>query len=439
MTGCPDARCPEARPSGARSSSARSSSARSSGARPAGISRRGFLGLGAATAATPLLSVRTAYAEGYSGDVLVVLSLRGGMDGLSLVAPVGDPDYARLRPTIAVPTASGLPTGDRRFALHPGLTALKPLWDAGRLGAVHAVGSPDGSRSHFQATEELERAAPGTSVRTGWLDRVLGSRPMGTVFQSVQLGSGSPQQLLAGPSRDLAARSLKGFSLSQSDWVGPRMGVAVAALHEGVDSPAVTAARTTLAALSATATVVAQAGAPQNGAVYPDTTLGRALADVARLVRVGAGLQTACVDLGDWDMHSGLGKAGTGWMADQSKELAGALAAFATDLGSQLDRVCLVTMSEFGRRAAENGSGGVDHGFGNAVLLMGGGIVGGQVHGRWPGLTAAALDHGDLAGTTDYRSVLAELLVKRTGLPTAALAQVFPGFTPQPLGVARAA
>ena len=409
----------------------------------AGVSRRTlFKGLGvaalAAPLASPLLSARTAYAAGYTGDVLVVVSLRGGMDGLSLVAPVGDPDYARLRPSIGVPVSLGVPTGDTRFALHPGLAPLKPLWDRGLVGAVHAVGSPDGSRSHFKATEELERSAPGTSVRTGWLDRVLGTRATGTVFQSVQLGSGSPHQLLAGPSRDLAVRSLKDFSLSQSDWVGPRMTTALAALHQGVDSPAVPAARTTLDALAATAAVMKDAPTPQNGAVYPDSEIGRALADVARLVRAGGGLQTACLDLGDWDMHSGLGKAGTGWMASKAADLATSLAAFATDLGPAMDRVCLLTMSEFERRAAENGSGGVDRGYGNAVLLMGGGVVGGKVHGVWPGLTSAALDHGDLAGTTDYRSLLAELLVKRTGLVSTALPQVFPGFTPRPIGIARA-
>ena len=410
--------------------------------RTAGLSRRGLLkALGVAAAAAPfageLVSARAAYAAGYTGDVLVVLSLRGGMDGLSLVAPVGDPDYARLRPTIGVPAATAVPTGDRRFALHPALAPLKPLWDAGRLGAVHAVGSPDGSRSHFQATEELERSAPGTSVRTGWLDRVLGTRGTGTVFSAVQLGSGSPAQLLAGPSPELATRSLAGFRLSQADWVGPRMATALAALHEGVASPAVPAARTTFAALQATAAVVAADPAPQNGAVYPDSELGRGLRDTARLVRQGDGLQSVCLDVGDWDMHSGLGDAGGGWMAAKADDLARSLAAFAQDLGTLLDRVCLMTMSEFGRRAGQNGSGGVDHGFGNAVLLLGGGVVGGRVHGSWPGLSDAALDHGDLAGTTDYRSLLAELLVARTGLPAAALPQVFPGFTPAVLGVAR--
>ena len=417
MTGC----CPEAR----------------------ALSRRGFLkGLGVAAGAvavSPLVSTRTTYSAGYSGDVIVVVSLRGGVDGLSLVAPVGDPDYARLRPTLAVPTALGIPTGDRMFALHPGLAPLKPLWDAGTLGAVHAVGSPDGSRSHFAATEELERAAPGTSVRTGWLDRVLGISGSGAVFQAAQLGSGTPKPLLAGPSPEFAAKQLKRFNLAGSDWVGPRLTTALAALHTGVDSPAVPAARLTLDAITTAAAITAADVTPRNGASYPDTDLGRALADVARLVRAGQGLQAACVDLGDWDMHSDLGRAGTGWMARQAGQLAAALAAFATDLGPDLGRVSVVTLSEFGRRAAENGSGGVDHGFGNAVLLMGGGVVGGTVHGRWPGLSAAALDHGDIAGTTDFRSVIGELLVRRAGLPQSGLSSVFPGFSPQFLGLARVA
>lgn len=407
-----------------------------------GLSRRGFLtGLGVvagAVAAGPLVNVRSAYAEGYTGDVLVVVSLRGGVDGLSLVAPVGDPDYARLRPTIAVPTALGLPTGDRRFALHPALAPLKPLWDAGTLGAVHAVGSPDGSRSHFSATEELERAAPGTTVRTGWLDRVLGANGSGAVFQAARLGAGTPGPLLAGPSPEFAARSLKRFALSGSDWVGPRMATALAALHTGVEGPSVAAANLTLDAVRTAATITAADVTPRGGASYPDSDLGRALADVARLVRAGQGLQAACVDLGDWDMHNDLGRAGTGWMARQAGELATSLAAFAADLGEDLQRVTVVTLSEFGRRAAENGSGGVDHGFGGAVLLMGGGVVGGKVHGRWPGLSSGALDHGDLASTTDFRSVVSELLVKRTGLSSAALPTVFPGFRPEPLGLVRA-
>lgn len=159
------------------------------------------------------------------------------------------------------------------------------------------------------------------------------------------------------------------------------------------------------------------------------------MSDTARLIRHGQGLRAVSLDLGDWDMHAGLGKGGTGWMADNVATLASAPAAFAQDLGDLLDRDTLLTLSEFGRRAAENASGGVDHGYGNAMLLLGGGIAGGCVHGVWPGLSDGALDHGDLAGTTDFRDVVSEVLLRRCGLPATALAEVFPGRVPTPLGV----
>ncbi|GAB7193197.1 DUF1501 domain-containing protein [Kineococcus sp. NUM-3379] len=403
-----------------------------------GLRRRGFLkglgGLGAAAAAgAPLVSTQAAYAATgtWNGPVLLVLSLRGGMDGLSVVAPVGDPDYARLRPGIAVPGTTALPTGDRRFGLHPAMAPLAGLWKAGKMSAIHAVGTPDGSRSHFRATEELERAAPGTGIRTGWLNRVLGAAGTGTAFEAVQLGRGNPAALLAGPARGTAMRSLKGFSLAGSDWVGPRMNTALKALHTGANLPTAPTALLTLSALDTAASVARSSTGPQNGAVYPTSDLGRVLADAALLIRANVGLQALTVDVGDWDMHSGLGRAGTGWMADKVTDLSTALAAFARDLGALFDRVTVVTMSEFGRRAKENGSGGVDHGHGNAVLLLGGGLNGGKVHGTWPGLTDAALDNGDLRGTTDYRNVLAEILVKRTGLSTSKLPEVFPGLTPR--------
>jgi uncharacterized protein (DUF1501 family) len=409
--------------------------------RAAALSRRTLLkglGLGALAAAGTPAFAQAVYADtpGYDGDILIVLSLRGGMDGLSAVAPVGDPDYARLRPTIAVPASKAVPTGDRMFGLHPALAPLQPLWDAGLFGAVHAVGTPDQSRSHFQATEELERAAPGSGLRTGWLNRVMGTRPTsGSPFESMQAGKGIPSPLLGGPDPVLAVKSLEGFTLA-ADWTGPRFAAAVAALHAGSPRPWAAAASSTLAAVGRTAELAKADPAPAHGASYPATDLGRAMRDVARLVKADAGLQSVAVDMGDWDLHSGLGAAGGGEMADRLGDLAGALLAFATDIGAaMLARTTLVTMSEFGRRAAENGSGGADHGHGNAVLLLGGGIVGGKVHGRWPGLTDASLDHGDLAGTTDYRDVLADVLRHRCGMSD--LSSVFPGYTPRALGISR--
>jgi len=394
-----------------------------------GLTSLGVAGLGLGV---PMLSARAAYASTptWDGPILLILSLRGGFDGLSAIAPIGDPDYAIKRPSIAVPALTALATGDRMFGLHPALAPLKPLWDSGLMAAVHAVGTPDGSRSHFTATAELERAAPGSSLRTGWLDRVLGAAGTGSVFQAVQLGSGTPGGSLSGPEPALAAERLKDFTLAGADWVGSRMATTLKAVHTGTSLTAATPALLTLAALDTTASIVAQDVTPANGTVYPaNNGLASALADAARLIRANVGLQALTLDMGDWDMHSGLGAAGTGWMADNLGDLATALAAFAKDLGPLMSRVTVVTISEFGRRVAENGSGGVDHGHGNVAMLLGGGLNGSQVHGVWPTLADAALDQGDLAGTTDYRNVLAECLVKRLGLSPTLLPTVFPGLS----------
>ncbi|WP_293769819.1 DUF1501 domain-containing protein [Sporichthya sp.] len=391
---------------------------------------------GAAVAASPMLSARAAFAaDPYTGPILLVISLRGGMDGLSLVPPIGDADYARKRPNIAVPAATAIPTGNRTFGMHPALAPLQPLWAGGKLAFVHAVGSPDSTRSHFSATDELERAAPGTSIRTGWLDRVLGVAGTGSTFEAVALGSGGAPRLLSGPSNALAVDSLEAFELQSLDWVGPRLTTVLRTLYSNADLPYAAAATTTLDALDTAAAVLTNHGGPRNSAVYPENShLGGALADAAALIRADVGLQALAVDVGDWDMHSGLGNAGEGEFAAKAGEVAAAIAAFATDLGTAFNRITVVTLSEFGRRVEENGSGGVDHGFGNAVLLAGGGLVGSTVHGTWPTLADAELDQGDLAGTTDFRNVLGEYLVKRAGLTTSQLATVFPGITPQFVG-----
>lgn len=404
-----------------------------------GPSRRSVLaalGLGgAAVAASSTLSSRIAFAATPGPtDTLVVLSMRGGWDGLSIVAPVGDPDYARIRPNIGLPASLALPAGGV-FGLHPALAPLKPMWTAGTFGAVHAVGQPSGMRSHFKDSEELERAAPGSSLRTGWLDRVLVARGTGTAFQAVQLGSEMVPYSLAGPAPTLAMNAVDDFQLSVWDGVRPQFRTALAALHAGVTHPVTLQASTTLAAIDTT-TAMKAAGYTPAGVTYPTSDLGKGLRDLARLIKANVGLQVACLDYGDWDMHHDIGAPGDtrGWMHRQLADVAASLAAFATDLGTAMGRVSVVTLSEFGRRAAENGSGGADHGYGQAVLLLGGGIVGGKVHGRWPTLAATALDQGDVAGTTDYRSVLGELLQKRCGI--GALDAVFPGFTPAPLGLA---
>jgi uncharacterized protein (DUF1501 family) len=418
--------------------------------RDGGLSRRTLLRT--ATAAGALGLVTTAVGEGVTtryafadavptsstrSDVLVVLSLRGGFDGLAAVVPVGDPDYAGLRPNLGLDTGSLLPlTGI--FGLHPALAPLLPLWRSGRLAAVHAVGQADPSRSHFTAMAELERAAPGTSVRTGWLDRTLGLRAPGTVFQATQVGSPEASGALAGPGPELTMTTIKDFDLWGAGNAQERAAwtATLDRLHAGAPAALRKAANGAVQAVRTAAAISATKDVPANGAVYPDESdLARALRDVARLIRADVGLQVACVDFGDWDMHDGMGAPDSGRLHDHLDELARCLAAFATDLGPLLDDLTLVTLSEFGRRVEENGSGGTDHGHGNAVLLLGGGVVGGTVHGRWPGLADADLVDGDLAGATDYRQLLAEVLTARCGVGS--VASVFPGLTPAPLGVVR--
>jgi uncharacterized protein (DUF1501 family) len=407
------------------------------------MSRRGLLGralaVGGGAALAGLagegLSTSLAFAaDGYAGDTLVVLSLRGGFDGLSAIAPIGDPDYRRARPTIAVPTSQVI-AGDGTFGLHPALAPLLPMWRGGNLAAVHAVGQPNPTRSHFAAMEEMERAAAGTSLRSGWLDRMLGLTGATAPLAGVSMGNAMPARLFGGPARDVSMASVNDFTLAGESAKRP-MAAALRGLYAGAPELLAAPARAADAALAAATPLRAVAYTPANGAVYPATPLGNALRDVARLVKAGVGLAAAAVDSGDWDMHEGLGTAVKGQrMYDNLYATSLALAAFAADLGPDgMSRVTCVTVSEFGRRVQENGSRGADHGHGNAMLLLGGGIRGGKVYGAWPSLAPAALVDGDLAATTDYRAVLGELLQKRCGFGS--LADVFPSVPPASFGLA---
>ena len=406
------------------------------------LTRRGLLGRALATGALAGLtgaglSTRLAFAaEAYTGDTLVVLSLRGGFDGLSAIAPIGDADYYRARPTIALPKSQVI-AGDGTFGLHPALAPLLPMWQGGNLAAVHAVGQPSPTRSHFAAMEEMERAAAGTSVRSGWLDRMLGVTGATGPLAGVSVGSAMPARLLAGPAPAVSMGALNDFTLAGESAKRP-MAAALRKLYSGAPELLAYPAQAADSALTATTSQRAAAYTPANGAAYPDTPLGAALRDVARLIKAKSGLVAAAVDSGDWDMHEGLGTAVKGQrMNDNLTAMSSALAAFAADLGPDgMASVTLVTISEFGRRVQENASRGVDHGHGNAMLLMGGGVRGGKVYGTWPGLSAGALVAGDLAATTDYRSVIGEILQKRCGF--GALDGVFPGIAPSSFGLAAA-
>lgn len=408
-----------------------------------GMSRRALLqraaALGAgATLATQGLATKYAFAsDGYHGDVVVVLSLRGGFDGLQAFVPTSDPRYRALRPSVAIPESRLLGL-DNNFGMHPALEPLHKYWKNGTFGVVNAVGMAKPNRSHFAAMGEIERAAPGSTIRSGWLDRVLGLRSTGGAYRGVQVGANRPPVSFGGGTPELSFLSVDSFTLSKSPTAADRNAWRAALMGMNDDAPALMAApaRMAVSAVNTAADLQRAGYRPRDAASYPRTELGNAMKDVAHLIKSDVGLQVACVDFGDWDMHSGMGTVGSGWMRSHLSQLAKTLDAFASDLGSTMGRVTVITLSEFGRRVKENGSGGTDHGHGQAVMMLGGGVKGGQVYGQWPGLADADLVDGDLAVTTDYRNVLAELLEKRCG--AGSLSTVFPGLTADRLGAFRA-
>ena len=357
-------------------------------------------------------------------SVLVVLSLRGAADGLSLVVPHADPAYYAARKTIAVP-ADRLVAKDGFFGMHPALAPLLPLWSAGKLAAVHATGLPVANRSHFLAMEELEDADPGSSTRVGWLNRLIGAQPGGSALEGVALGYSIPTAL-QGPEPVMSFPDVDAVRIAGADGNVTR----VRSLTTQWSRAATPMGVGFRAALGSVAGLAPAKKQPDNYARYPQVPLGDALASVARTLRADVGVSTVTVDSGNWDMHTGVGATDAGWMQRNAAELAGCIAAFFTDLGPVADRVTLVTISEFGRRVQENANGGLDHGWGNVMLLAGAGVKGGRYYGRWPGLRNT-LD-ADLAVTTDYRSVLAEVVASRTSASTAA---VFPGFQREHVGV----
>lgn len=393
------------------------------------LSRRGVLrgSLGALTVGglattigSAVVTTAPAYADqaGAADDgVLVVLSLRGAADGLSLVVPHGDPVYAKARPRIAIP-APRLLEPDAHFGLHPALAPLVPMWRRGEIAAIHATGMRVPNRSHFAAMEELEDADPGSSVRVGWLNRLVGLADSPTPLTGVAIGGTLPTSL-AGPQPVMSMRSIGSSSLSGTDGFPGR--TAALRLMWGQDPSAMgTAVR---AAIDSADTLGAARSLPDNAPAFPNSDLGRALASVSRTIRADVGVGVVTVDHGDWDMHTWMGTADSGQMRTNTAELAAALAAFFADLGDQAPRVTMVALSEFGRRTTENSGGGLDHGWGNVMFVLGAGVRGGY-YGRWPGLTEGP--DGDLAVTTDYRDVLAEVIAART---SASVATVFPGRT----------
>ncbi len=373
--------------------------------------------------------------------ILVAIFQRGAADGLNIVVPHGEKAYYDLRPTIAVPRpASGGGNEadsaidlDGFFGLHPSLAPLQPLFAQGHLAIVDAAGSPDPTRSHFDAQDYMESGTPGLkATESGWMNRALPPE-QGKVspVRAVSLGPVLPRSLRGGQEA-IAVQSLGEFRVRN-----PQASGEFEQLYAQTDVPELKACgRETFEAVSLLQAIGNQRYEPAGGAQYPRGRFGDSLRQIAQLIKADVGMEMAFADIGGWDHHvNELGqRASQGQLANILREYGQALAAFWQDLGDRMADVALVTMSEFGRTARENGDRGTDHGHANCMFVLGGGIRGGKVYGRWPGLEKEQLYEGrDLALTTDFRDVLGELVARHLGNPT--LSSAFPGYEPKFLGL----
>lgn len=400
-----------------------------------GFTRRtllaGGLGVGVAAFGSQLVSSRVSYAANAAtggtdgGRTLVVVFLRGGMDGLSVLVPADDPNLINARPDIAI-RAGSLLQFDRSFGLHPSLGALKPMLDAGKIAAMPDVATPELSRSHFQAQDMLERGGSSSGGSNGWLDRVLEQAGAGTTFRSMSVTSNLTRSL-TGTSNSLVGRTAESFSIHGNKANQD----AIAALYTGIEHPFSVQAGI---ALDAHAQVEGLKSALSPEDAFPKGGFGADLRNLSGLIRSDVGVRVATIDVGGWDMHTGIGDVDKGDMRDALQGVGDGLAAFFTDLGDKADSTTVVLMSEFGRRFEQNGSGGTDHGHGGLAMAMGAGVKGG-VYGTWNGLTDADLKEGDLPGNNDFRNFLGEVVMNTVGLSQGQLSSVFPDWTVSPAGL----
>ncbi|WP_183092542.1 DUF1501 domain-containing protein [Nocardioides stalactiti] len=380
--------------------------------------------------------MEAAYGGTPGGNVVVVVSLRGGADGLSMLVPRGvDHDrLAGLRPNLVVPESTLL-GADPRFGLHPAFSPLLPMWNAGTFGAVQSVGLPAPNRSHFDAMEEVEDADPGSKARVGWINRMIGLDPSAAPQDCVSLGSTLLPTSMVGPASVLGAYEIEDLAVAD---VGTTAALRRSSLRTmwATDKSVIGAGvRVAMDATARLAPLVESADTAVRTSAYPAGPLAEVLANTAALIRADVGTRIVAVDYGDWDMHEGQGRVDDGWFTNHVSHFARSLKAFFADLGTAAARTTVVTISEFGRRVEENGDGGTDHGYGNAMLLFGAGVAGGTVRGQWPGLAPAALEDGDLAVRHDFRSILWEVMADRFPGISSRRAEVFPGFVPETLGV----
>jgi uncharacterized protein (DUF1501 family) len=408
--------------------------------RPARFSRRYFLkqgGIGLVGLSTmPAFLQRVVAATPSNGKKqLVVLFQRGAADGLNIVVPFAEPNYYRMRPTIAIP-APKRGTGDTAvdldgfFGLHPGLAALAPLFQKNQLAIVHAAGSPDPTRSHFDAQDYMESGTPGVkATEDGWLDRAIGTVPEehASPFRAVAMGPNLPR-MLQGSTGAVAIPDLRQFKVQPQSAAMANVaeGGFEAMYSQSVDHALHGTGAETFEAIDMLRKIDTTKYPPENGADYPKSAVGQRLQQIGVMIKANIGAEVLFLDCGGWDNHVNEGGA-QGQLANLLKDLGQSLAAFHQDMGDRMADIVVVTMSEFGRTAKENGNRGTDHGHANCMFVMGGDVKGGRVYGKWPGLDDHQLNEGrDLALTTDFRTVVGEILTKHLGVRD--MGPVFPGF-----------
>ena len=408
------------------------------------MNRRFFLrsgGIGLASVgmslSAPSFLERVALGHALTGGkrkTLIAIFQRGAVDGLNMVVPFGESAYYSVRPGIAIPKpeANNAETAinlDGFFGLHPQMTAFKPLWDSKRLAVIHAAGSPDNTRSHFDAQDYMESATPGfKSTRDGWLNRYLQHKPDQdkSPFRAVAITKDMPR-VLQGPAPAVAMSNIADF--------GIRAGKSSAEMQSGfeamyarkVDDPLLDVGRESFEAVNFLKQANPAQYKPENGAQYPRNPFGNSLLQIAQLIKANVGLEVAFTDIGGWDTHANEGNS-RGQLGNLLQQFSSGIAALYQDLGQRMDDVVILTMSEFGRTVRENGNRGTDHGHANAMFVMGNSVRGGKVYGRWPGLKDDQLYEGrDLALTTDFRDVFGEIATRHLG--TKETGAIFPGYS----------
>ena len=369
--------------------------------------------------------------------ILITIFQRLAVDGLSMVVPYGDSDYYNLRRTIAIPKPGkedGAIDLDGFFGLHPSLKPLESFWREKRLAIINSVGSPDNTRSHFDAQDYMESATPGVkSTRDGWLNRVLQNADAknASPFRAVSMTAQVPRSL-AGRAPAVAMKSLADFSIKAGVYTQSVQGGFEGIYREINEKDALEATgRETFEAVNFLKRANPAQFKPENGAVYPNTPFGRSLMQIAQLIKADVGLEIAFTDTPglNWDTHANQGGA-RGQLANLLRVFGAGIAALVTDLGKRMDDVVILTMSEFGRTARQNGTGGTDHGHGNAIFVLGDSVKGGKVYGEWRGLANDKLYEGrDLDVTTDFRDVFAEVAQKHLGSKKAD--KIFPNYAVQ--------